>query len=50
MFATQLDTLPGARMVYSDIGAYMLGRVLERVTGRDARRVSRTITSSSRRA
>ena len=33
MFATQLDTLPGAKMVYSDIGAYMLGRVLEKVTG-----------------
>lgn len=33
MVATQLDTLPGAKMVYSDIGAYMLGRVLEKVTG-----------------
>jgi serine-type D-Ala-D-Ala carboxypeptidase len=33
MFNTPLDTLPGARMVYSDIGAYMLGRVLEQVTG-----------------
>ena len=33
MFATQLDTLPGVRMVYSDIGAYMLGRILEKVTG-----------------
>ncbi len=33
MFATPLDTLPGARMVYSDIGAYMLGRVLEKVSG-----------------
>ncbi|HEY5061336.1 MAG TPA: serine hydrolase domain-containing protein [Gemmatimonadaceae bacterium] len=33
MFGTQLDTLPGARMVYSDIGAYMMGRVLERITG-----------------
>ncbi|HEY9230130.1 MAG TPA: serine hydrolase domain-containing protein, partial [Gemmatimonadaceae bacterium] len=33
MFATQLDTVPGARMVYSDIGAYMLGRVLEQVSG-----------------
>lgn len=32
MFATPLDTLPGAKMVYSDIGAYMLGRVLEQVT------------------
>ena len=26
MFATPLDTLPGVRMVYSDIGAYMLGQ------------------------
>jgi CubicO group peptidase (beta-lactamase class C family) len=33
MFATPLDTLPGARMVYSDIGAYMLGRVVEQVSG-----------------
>jgi CubicO group peptidase (beta-lactamase class C family) len=33
MFKTPLDTLPGAKMVYSDIGAYMLGRVLEQVTG-----------------
>lgn len=33
MFATELDTLPSARMVYSDIGAYMLGRVLEKVSG-----------------
>jgi CubicO group peptidase (beta-lactamase class C family) len=33
MFATPLDTLPGARMVYSDIGAYTLGRIVEQVTG-----------------
>jgi CubicO group peptidase (beta-lactamase class C family) len=33
MVATQLDTLPGAKMVYSDIGAYMMGRVLEKVSG-----------------
>jgi CubicO group peptidase (beta-lactamase class C family) len=33
MFATALDTLPGARMVYSDIGAYMLGRLVERLSG-----------------
>jgi CubicO group peptidase (beta-lactamase class C family) len=31
--AEPLDTAPGARMVYSDIGAYMLGRIVERVTG-----------------
>jgi len=33
MFTTPLDTLPGVRMVYSDIGAYMLGRLVERVSG-----------------
>jgi len=33
MFATPLDTTPGAHVVYSDIGAYMLGRVVEQVTG-----------------
>jgi CubicO group peptidase (beta-lactamase class C family) len=32
MFGTPLDTDPGARVVYSDIGAYMLGRVVEQVT------------------
>ena len=33
MFTTPLDTLPGVRMVYSDIGAYMLGRLVERMSG-----------------
>ena len=33
LFATPLDTLPAVRMVYSDIGAYMLGRLVERVSG-----------------
>jgi CubicO group peptidase (beta-lactamase class C family) len=33
MFATPLDTLPGAKMVYSDIGAYLLGRIVEQVSG-----------------
>ena len=33
MFATPLDTTPGARMVYSDIGAYTFGRVVEEVSG-----------------
>ena len=33
MFSTPLDTVPGVRMVYSDIGAYMLGRLVERITG-----------------
>jgi CubicO group peptidase (beta-lactamase class C family) len=31
--ATALDTLPGVRMVYSDIGAIILGQLVERVTG-----------------
>jgi CubicO group peptidase (beta-lactamase class C family) len=33
LFAEPLDTVPGARMVYSDIGAYLLGRIVERVSG-----------------
>ena len=33
MFSTPLDTLPGLRMVYSDIGAYLLGKIVERVSG-----------------
>jgi CubicO group peptidase (beta-lactamase class C family) len=33
MFWTPLDTLPGVRMVYSDIGAFILGRIVEQVTG-----------------
>jgi serine-type D-Ala-D-Ala carboxypeptidase len=32
MFATPLETLPGTKMVYSDIGAYMLGRLVEQLT------------------
>ncbi|HEY4215663.1 MAG TPA: serine hydrolase [Gemmatimonadaceae bacterium] len=32
LYTTPLDTLPGVRMVYSDIGAYTLGRVLEKIT------------------
>jgi CubicO group peptidase (beta-lactamase class C family) len=31
--AMPLDTVPGARMVYSDMGAIVLGEVLERVLG-----------------
>lgn len=30
---TPLDTMPGARMVYSDIGAILLGQIIERVSG-----------------
>ena len=33
VFATPLDTVPGARMVYSDLGAILLGKVVERVSG-----------------
>src|SRR5215475_10377509 len=33
MFTTPFDTTPGAKMVYSDIGAWTLGRVLETMTG-----------------
>lgn len=32
MFNTPLDTVPGGRVVYSDIGAYLLGRIVEQVT------------------
>jgi serine-type D-Ala-D-Ala carboxypeptidase len=32
-FDTPLDTLPGVRMVYSDIGAILLGKIIERVSG-----------------
>lgn len=31
--ATPLDTLPGVRMVYSDIGVILLGKIVERVSG-----------------
>ena len=31
--ATALDTLPGIRMVYSDLGAIILGVIVERVSG-----------------
>jgi serine-type D-Ala-D-Ala carboxypeptidase len=33
MMTTPLDTMPGVRMVYSDIGAIVLGKVVERVSG-----------------
>ena len=33
LLAEPLDTLPGGKMVYSDIGAYLLGRIVERVSG-----------------
>lgn len=33
LFATTLERAPGDSMVYSDIGAYMMGQVVERVSG-----------------
>ena len=33
LFTTPLERQPGERMVYSDIGAHMLGVIIERVTG-----------------
>jgi CubicO group peptidase (beta-lactamase class C family) len=33
LFQTPLDTLPGVRMVYSDLGAMLLGKIVERVSG-----------------
>lgn len=33
VFATPLDTVPGARMVYSDLGAILLGQIVTRVSG-----------------
>jgi len=30
---TPLDTVPGARMVYSDLGAILLGQIIQRVSG-----------------
>jgi CubicO group peptidase (beta-lactamase class C family) len=39
--AMPLDTVPGARMVYSDMGAIVLGRVIERVLGGRLDRLAR---------
>jgi beta-N-acetylhexosaminidase len=33
VYATALDTLPGVRMVYSDLNAILLGEVLKAITG-----------------
>jgi CubicO group peptidase (beta-lactamase class C family) len=33
MFATPLDSAPGKAMIYSDIGGYLLGRIVARVSG-----------------
>jgi serine-type D-Ala-D-Ala carboxypeptidase len=42
VLATPLDTLPGVRMVYSDLGAILMGLVVERVTGQPFQDVVRT--------
>jgi serine-type D-Ala-D-Ala carboxypeptidase len=34
MFETPLDSAPGRVMVYSDIGGYLLGKIVERVSGK----------------
>lgn len=34
VYATPLDTVPGARMAYSDLGAILLGRIVETVSGK----------------
>ena len=39
--ATPLDTMPGIRMVYSDLGAIILGEVVTRVTGQPLERFLR---------
>lgn len=39
--ALPLDTVPGARMVYSDMGAIVLGEVIERVLGGPLDRLAR---------
>ena len=33
VLATPLDTVPGARMLYSDLGIILAGKIVERVTG-----------------
>ncbi len=33
VYQTPLDTVPGARMVYSDLGAILLGQIVQRVSG-----------------
>jgi CubicO group peptidase (beta-lactamase class C family) len=38
--ATPLDTLPGVRMVYSDLGAIILGEIAQRITKRPLERLA----------
>lgn len=42
VFATPLDTVPGARMVYSDLGAILLGQIVEQVSGEPFERYVQT--------
>jgi len=42
VFATAPDTAPGARMVYSDLGAILLGLLVERVSGQPLDRFAET--------
>lgn len=42
LFTTPLERAPGEKMVYSDIGAFMMGRVIERVSGQPLDRYIRT--------
>ncbi len=34
VYKTKLDTIPGEKMVYSDVGFILLGKIVERVTGK----------------
>jgi len=40
MFGTPLDSAPGRAMIYSDIGGYLLGKIVERVSGKTLDRFS----------
>jgi CubicO group peptidase (beta-lactamase class C family) len=42
IFATPLERTPGDSMIYSDIGAFMMGRVIERVSGQRLDKYLRT--------
>jgi CubicO group peptidase (beta-lactamase class C family) len=48
VFATPLDTVPGARMVYSDLGAILAGQVVTRVSGDAVQRVCHAPSSFAR--
>ncbi len=44
--ATPLDTVPGARMVYSDLGAILLTRIVERAYGRPINELFRRMVAN----